>query len=45
MNFPGLVTLWLASGLAMAFAAFRFGGAAMRQLARPGASRRQTPRR
>jgi hypothetical protein len=23
MNFPGLITLWIASGLAMAFAAWR----------------------
>jgi hypothetical protein len=44
MNLPGLFTLWLASGLALAYAAFRFGGDAIKQVVRPFASRR-TPRR
>ena len=45
MNLPGLVTLWLASGLAMAYAACRFGSDVIKQLVRPLTSRARTPRR
>lgn len=45
MNLPGIVTLWLASGLALAYAAWRFSGDAIRQLARPLTVRARTPRR
>ena len=34
MNLPGIVTLWLASGLALAYAAWRFGSDAIKQVAR-----------
>ena len=32
MNLPGILTLWLASGLALAYAACRFGGDALKRL-------------
>jgi hypothetical protein len=40
MNLPGIITLWLASGLAMAYAAYRFGGDVIKQVVRSRASRR-----
>jgi hypothetical protein len=40
MNLPGIITLWLASGLALAYAAYRFSGDAIKQVVRPRASRR-----
>jgi len=43
MNLPGLLTLWLASGLALAYAAWRLGGDAAKLLARPLTSRARTP--
>ena len=45
MNLPGIVTLWLASGLALAYAAYRFGTDAVKQVARPLTARARTPRR
>lgn len=45
MNLPGIVTLWLASGLALAYAAWRFGSDAIKQVARPRTARARTPRR
>ena len=45
MNLPGILTLWLASGLALAYAVCRFGGDAIKQVVRPLTSRTRAPRR